>query len=47
MKYLLNRIDPENNFTTHLIKLFEQYRIVDKNALGVKDNWYNEPLWKE
>ena len=47
MKYLLNRIDPENNFTGQLIKLFEKYPIVDKNALGMKYNWFNEPLWKE
>lgn len=47
MKYLLNRIYPENNFTSHLIKLFDQYPIVDKNALGMKVNWSNEPLWKE
>ena len=46
MKYLLNIIQPENTFTDKLYSLFEKYPNVDPNALGMKPDWYNEPLWK-
>lgn len=46
MKYLLNIIQPNNNFTERLNALFKNYKIVDENALGVKPNWQNEPVWK-
>jgi abortive infection bacteriophage resistance protein len=46
MKYLLNIIQPENNFTEKLNGLFIKYYNVDSNALGMKVNWQNEPLWK-
>lgn len=46
MKYLLNVIQPDNNFTSKLEKLFEKYPNVDPNALGMKPNWQNEKLWK-
>ncbi|MCK5367654.1 MAG: Abi family protein [Cyclobacteriaceae bacterium] len=46
MKYLLNVIQPENQFTTRLSSLFTNYPNVDPNALGMKDNWIKEPLWK-
>lgn len=45
MKYLLNVIQPENQFTVKLKNLFEKYVNVDPNALGMKPNWTNEPLW--
>ena len=46
MKYLLNVIDVNNSFTARLIKLLKNYPNVDVNALGLKPNWQNEPLWK-
>ena len=46
MKYLLNTIIPKNEFTQKLVILFEKYPNVDPNALGMKPNWKNEPLWK-
>lgn len=47
MKYLLNIIQPENNFTEKLNGLFIKYSNVDPNALGMKVNWQKEPLWKQ
>lgn len=46
MKYLLNRIQPQNNFTETLEVLFDKYPNVDPNALGMKYNWRTEDLWK-
>lgn len=46
MKYLMNRIQPDNDFTEKLSMLFTNYPNVDTNALGMKINWQNEPLWK-
>lgn len=46
MKYLLNVIQPNNNFTSKLNDLFIKYPNVDPNALGMKPNWQNEELWK-
>jgi abortive infection bacteriophage resistance protein len=46
MKYMLNTIIPKNEFTQKLKNLFEKYPNVDPNALGMKQNWENEPLWK-
>lgn len=45
MKYLLNIIQPKNPFTEKLYGLFEKYPNVDPNALGMKPNWFEEPLW--
>lgn len=45
MKYLLNIIQPDNNFTERLKTLFDNYQNVDPNALGMKPNWVNEALW--
>ena len=45
MKYMLNTILPNNNFSEKLISLFDKYQNVDPNALGMKINWKNEPLW--
>tara|TARA_Y100001933_G_scaffold261590_1_gene316719 strand:+ start:792 stop:1712 length:921 start_codon:yes stop_codon:yes gene_type:complete len=47
MKYLLNVIQPNNDFTLRLSGLFEKYPNVDPDALGMKPNWQNEPLWNE
>lgn len=46
MKYLINNIQPNNNFTQRLNNLFITYPNVDPNALGMKLNWQQEPLWK-
>jgi abortive infection bacteriophage resistance protein len=45
MKYLLNIIAPENSFSASLNDLFIKYPSVDQNALGMKPNWIDEPLW--
>ena len=47
MKYLLNVVVPENHFTEKLIHLFKKYPNVDPNALGMKENWVDEELWKK
>ncbi len=47
MKYMLNTIQPKNNFTIRLNGLFSKYPNVDPKALGMKPNWQNEPLWKK
>lgn len=46
MKYLLNTIQPNNDFTQQLDNLFATYTNVDPVALGMKPNWQQEPLWK-
>lgn len=46
MKYLINIIQPENHFTQSLLGLFKKYPSVDLNAVGMKPEWFNEPLWK-
>ena len=45
MKYMLNTIKP-NDFAERLNMLFKKYPNVDPNALGMKENWQNERLWK-
>lgn len=47
MRYLLNTIQPNNNFSTQLNELFKKYPNVDPNALGMKPQWQEEPLWKQ
>jgi abortive infection bacteriophage resistance protein len=46
MKYLLNEIQPNNTFTERLKTLMQTYPSVDPGALGFKENWHQEPLWK-
>jgi abortive infection bacteriophage resistance protein len=46
MRYLINIIVPENSFSTKLKELINKYPSVDPDALGIKPNWANEPLWK-
>lgn len=45
IKYLLDRVAPENNFSNRLKELVEKYPSVDPDALGLKSDWKNEPLW--
>lgn len=47
MKYLINVINPRNDFTKRMEALLIKYPNIDPNALGLKPNWQNEPLWKE
>lgn len=47
MKYILDIVQPQNQFKTRLIYLFQKYPNVDQNALGMKYNWENEPLWQK
>jgi abortive infection bacteriophage resistance protein len=46
MKYMLNVIQPNNRFTERLALLMSQYRSVDPNALGFKEGWQEELLWR-
>ncbi len=46
LKYLLNIVRPNNTFTRDIGLLFDKYTNVDPNALGMKPEWQNEPLWK-
>ena len=46
MRYLLNIIQPENQFGEKLKIILEKYPNVDPNALGMKSDWKDEPLWK-
>lgn len=45
MKYLLNIIHPNNDFTLRLIHLLKKYPNIDPDALGLKPKWHEEPLW--
>jgi len=45
MRYLLNRIFPNNEFSIRLQELMRKYPNIDPMALGFKDNWTKEPLW--
>lgn len=45
IKYLLNVVQPQNNLTIQLAGLFDKYPTVDQNAMGIKPNWLQEPLW--
>lgn len=47
MKYLLDVISPGHHFGSKLVELFEKYPNVDENALGMKEDWRNEALWKQ
>jgi len=46
MRYMLNIIVPDNSFSSKLQELLKKYPNIDPNALGLKPNWENEPLWK-
>jgi len=46
IKYILNIFQPQNHFTSQLIDLFRKYPSVDPNALGMKESWEREELWK-
>jgi len=46
MKYLLNIVAPGNHMTPKLNSLFEKYPNVDPNALGMRQSWQEEALWR-
>jgi abortive infection bacteriophage resistance protein len=46
IKYLLDRVNPDNLFSEKLKALMTQYPNIDPKALGMKSDWQNEPLWK-
>ncbi|MCH6201373.1 Abi family protein [Aquiflexum sp. LQ15W] len=46
MKYLLNIVAPGNHMTSKLNSLFDKYPNVDPNALGMRQSWQEEALWK-
>jgi len=46
MKYLLNIVQPYNHFREKLEELFVKYPNVDPKALGMKESWQQEELWK-
>lgn len=46
MKYLLNMIIPQNDMTSRLLNLLNNYKNIDPKALGFKPDWNLEPLWK-
>jgi abortive infection bacteriophage resistance protein len=46
MRYMVNIIAPENSFSVKLQELLKKYPSVDPDALGMKTDWQNEPLWQ-
>lgn len=46
MKYLLDRIEPNNNMATQLNSLLNNYSNIDPKALGLSPKWHDEPLWR-
>lgn len=47
MKYLMNTVSPGNRLTKKLNNLLIKYSNIDPNALGLKPDWQNEPLWQQ
>ena len=45
IKYLLNTIEPDNNFTNQVNRLFGEYPDIDKRAMNFPVNWEMERLW--
>jgi abortive infection bacteriophage resistance protein len=46
IKHLLDRVNPINQFSQEFLTLLQQYPNIDPNALGLKPEWQNEPLWR-
>lgn len=46
IKYLLNVIEPDNNFTSQVNWLFIQHPTIDKRALNFPKCWEMEELWQ-
>jgi hypothetical protein len=45
MKYLLDAVSPGHHFAKKLKDTLLNHPNVDILALGIKQNWQNEPLW--
>lgn len=46
IKYLLNIIEPGNNFTSQVCWLFVEYPNINKRAMSFPENWEMELLWR-
>ncbi|HTM67181.1 MAG TPA: Abi family protein [Flavipsychrobacter sp.] len=46
LRYLLQTVNPNTNFTYKLKALFEKYPNVDLRAMDFPKNWEQEPLWQ-
>ena len=46
IKYLLNIIEPNNNFTSQVNWLFIEHPSVNKSAMNFPSNWEMESLWR-
>lgn len=47
IKWFVDIISPDNDMKQHLQMLLKQYPNVDGNALGIPQDWQNEPLWQD
>jgi abortive infection bacteriophage resistance protein len=45
VKYLLNRVHPQNNFTRSLSRLLDSYPDIGDGGLGFTEGWEREGLW--
>ena len=46
LQYILNIMDPDNDFSCQLKNLLNQHPNIDVVAMGFPANWQDEPLWK-
>lgn len=46
IKYLLNVIEPNNNFTSQINWLFIEHPSINKRAMNFPNCWEMEPLWR-
>ncbi len=47
IKYLLDRVNPNNTLTTKLKALYSKHPNINAFALDFPDNWVEQPLWME
>lgn len=47
LQYLLNHINPYNNFSGKLTTLLIRFPEIDTAHIGMTSNWKEEPLWKK
>ncbi|SDE49542.1 Abi family protein [Cellulophaga baltica] len=47
VQYLLNIINPKNNFKENLDELFDKYPNIDLKAMDYTSNWREETLWSQ
>ena len=46
IKYLLNIIEPGNNFANQINRLFIEHPTINKHAMNFPENWEMSPLWR-